>query len=109
MDKWSDEVDCYWPKLGTNGSSGWLAAKIACKMGFDLVVMCGCPIDKSPHLVPEEKDNWRKNPKQADTCRKYIEEQAGPYKDRVRSMSGWTKDFFGGLDGAPEEEMGSNP
>ncbi len=95
MDKWSEHVDCYWPKLGTNGSSGWLAAKIAVKLGFDKVIMCGCPIDNSKHFTPNEKDNWRKNPKQAPTCRSAIEAEAGPYKDKIFSMSGWTMEFFG--------------
>lgn len=97
-----DYVDCYWPRLqtgGTSGSSGWLAAKIAVKLGFGPVVMCGCPIDNSAHAEPDPKrpeSSWQTNPKQAASARDVILREAD-FHPFVRSMSGWTREILGGV------------
>lgn len=94
-----DYIDCYWPHLqpgGTSGSSGWLSAKIAVKLGYFPIVLCGCPIDSSPHVAPDaayDKSLWQ-NPKQVESCRKVIMTET-EYHPFVRSMSGWTRDVFG--------------
>lgn len=86
-------VDCWWPEL-QGGSSGWMAAKIAYHMGYTPIILCGCPIDTSPHLEGDGKNNWVNNPNQAQSCRMVIEREE-EYKPYVRSMSGWTREYFG--------------
>lgn len=94
-----DHIDCYWPHLqpgGTSGSSGWLAAKIAVKLGHFPVVMCGCPIDGQDHVTPDPKHDtctWA-NPKQVSSARAIIEQEI-LYHPFVFSMSGWTRDLLG--------------
>ena len=94
-----DYIDCYWPHLQTgvtSGSSGWLAAKIAVKLGHAPVVMCGCPIDNSAHVEPDtgyHESLWN-NPKQFGTCREYIVNDSD-YHEFVFSMSGWSREFLG--------------
>lgn len=78
-----------------NGSSGLYAVQIALHFGAPGVVLCGMPIDDSPHFhretglakgIPEliamHRKPWLDN---AEYLRK-----AG-----VRSMSGWTRDLLG--------------
>jgi hypothetical protein len=92
-------VHHWWPQHHTKGSSAWLAAKIAhFEYGFAPVVLCGCPIDSSPHL---EEDTtcarpWD-NPYQVESCRETMMAEV-EMKPFVRSMSGWTREWFGGPD-----------
>lgn len=90
-------VDCWWPNLHTGGSSGWLAAKIAQRLGFGHIILCGMPIDGSKHLEKDPLNSGWSNPKQAQSCRKVIESEVY-MKPYVRSMSGWTKEYFGAVD-----------
>ena len=93
-------IDAYWPHLqpgSTSGSSGWLAAKIAVKLGHGPVVLCGCPIDAKPHVEQDKERHdclWTDNPNQVPECRAVIERETD-YHPYVRSMSGWSRDLLG--------------
>lgn len=72
------------------GSSGLFAAKVALfDLNFDRVVFCGVPLTRTPHFYGGQpwlaaegtRPNWRKIPDETKAC--------------MRSMSGWTRDFFG--------------
>lgn len=76
--------------------SGYFAMQIAYLMGADLIVLCGCPGDSTPRFFDDGlgldygRDGlWEQV---AQECHRVPE-----LKERVRSMSGRTRDFFGGI------------
>jgi hypothetical protein len=90
--------------IPTHGGSGPFAAACMVLQGFDLAIMCGCPITGGGGYAQKayvSKDWDRQKP---SLIRKWVngmhEYKAG-YPDianKIRSMSGNTKDIFGGLD-----------
>jgi len=73
------------PGLSTSGSSGMFAAKVALiDLKYDRVVLCGCPMMRTPHFF--DRVNWRS----ATHFRHAWESAPKPYLERMRSMSGWT-------------------
>lgn len=73
-----------------DGSSGLLAVTVALYMGYEKVVLCGIPLDKQaahyninePWMdAPRYRHAWTKNM----PC----------MRDRVKSMSGWTRNLLG--------------
>jgi hypothetical protein len=79
----------------TMALSGMFAAQIAYLMGCEPIVLCGCPNDDTPRF-------WE----QTCTNRSYRETQESlisemgykpEFKKVLRSMSGWSKEFFGCL------------
>lgn len=73
--------------------SGMFAAQIAYLMGCDPIILCGCPNDKTPRFWEMTCDN------QAYVNTQYQIKQEMAYKPEfkkaIRSMSGWSKEFFG--------------
>lgn len=85
-------------KLGS-GSSGLFAAEVAlCELRFDRVVLCGVPLDRAPHFFGgpdwDQHDRFR---------RRWIKlpEEA---RNRMGSMSGWTRELLGGPDMAKKSK-----
>lgn len=81
------------------GGSGLLAVKVALEQGADRVLLCGMPLSRSPHFTAQTE--WGGEP--WPEWWKFLGDWASRYhvlKDRVRSMSGNTRDMFG----APDEE-----
>lgn len=83
------------------GSSGMFAVKVALEaLRIDRVVLAGVPMDKQPHYDNEEEwwvvYNYRKA-----WIRKM--EIIMPH---VRSLSGWTREVFGGFDIDELERLG---
>jgi len=80
--------------------SGLFAAQIAYLMGCDPIVLCGCPTDDTPRfwetLKATSNVGYRKTQQTVIAEMGYKPE----FKKALRSMSGWTKEFFGGIDGA---------
>lgn len=76
----------YWTP---SGSSALLGVQAALAMGYRRIILCGCPLagknDKGGSYESFRK-GWEARVKELD--------------GRVRSMSGWTRDFLG----APTEE-----
>lgn len=83
-------LDYRWPGMNASGSSGLFAVKVAMDRGADRVVLAGVP------MKPEQAHffagaTW-------SDCQSFIDgwHDALPYiKDKVRSMSGWTKQILG--------------
>lgn len=72
------------------GSSGQFAAKVAlCDLGFDRVVLAGVPMTATPHYNREKP--WRNA---ADFARCWHDIPTH-YRARMRSMSGWSREFLG--------------
>jgi len=50
MEQFKQFVDRAWPELsGTGGTSAWGAAKLGKLLGYDEVIMCGCPLEVAKH------------------------------------------------------------
>ena len=82
------------------GSSGYMGMWVGLEVA-DKVVLCGIPMDpKMPHYRRPKKRGWP----EAEMYRKVWLDNLPLLKDRVRSMSGWTKDLLG----APTADWLSN-
>ncbi len=86
-------VQHWWEDARGGGSSAWGARKLAWLMGFDPVVLCGCP------LVPGNYAGYRPGLIMArmETIEPYRLEIASDteWHQGAVSMSGWTKEFLG--------------
>lgn len=83
-------IDVYYPYLfdgqRQSGSSGLFAVKVALEyFKYDLVVMCGIPLLKDQGRI-DGKEHWNG----ASAFHQGFEQAMPAFKDRVRSMSGWT-------------------
>jgi hypothetical protein len=74
------------------GSSGLYAVGLAFFMGAQSVKLAGVPMDLSPHFYGDE-GSWRAD---AMGHRKAWVKARDLLYGRVRSMSGWTRDFLNG-------------
>lgn len=86
-------VDYWWQGARGHGGSAWGARKVAKLMGFDQVILCGCP------LVPGNYASYRPGDLMTrqdviDRYRIEIESDIEWHKG-VKSMSGWTAQFLG--------------
>ncbi len=84
--------------------SGYFAMQIAHIMGAELIVLCGCPGNATRcffHTKPRTDFFYGSGPDGSDkSIREQVEnemERLPAFKLKVRSMSGWTKEYFGGL------------
>lgn len=97
-------VDYWWPELWKPArTSAWFAAEIARLMGFERILLCGCPMNggdgyyndtaKSSERFGVIKPNGSYVVSVRDSIRLVAEEGLMP---EVRSMSGYTRELFGG-------------
>lgn len=84
-----DIVEPYRPPLGRSGSSAMTGTLAALRMGYDRIVLCGCPLTGN---APEG------NPYEA--FRLGWEDRKEELLGKVRSVSGWTRELLG----APTED-----
>lgn len=88
-------ADRIWPLVARtpeSGSSSFLGCQVAVGLGYRKVILCGCPMtgsNSNPKKSGYEtfRIGWQKHAKRM-------------FGDKVRSMSGWTKEFLG----FPDEE-----
>ena len=84
--------------------SGYFAMQIAHIMGSDLIVLCGCPGDGTRRFFESKPrsgfmygdDSQVSGKGVRDQLRSEMNRLPG-FRARVRSTSGWTQNFFGGL------------
>lgn len=87
---WLEFSDYRFPGQERSGSSGLFAAKVALiDLGFDRAVFCGVPLTHSPHFFDSKVWPF------AHSYQEIIETLDPQYRARLRSMSGWTRDFLG--------------
>lgn len=99
-------VDYWWDQLNPSFAlSGNLAMQIAWLMGCAPIILCGCP--NSPmrrffDVQPRDSFGYGGGTRQADAN---IKQQLVNEMDRlpafkavIRSMSGWSRDYFGGIE-----------
>ena len=77
-------VDIVVPFEKPSGSSALLGSLAAIQMGFNKIILCGCPL---------QGVNDKKSP--YEQFHKGWEAKADEVKPFVRSMSGWTAEFLG--------------
>lgn len=71
------------------GSSGLFAVKVAMEIGCEKIILCGIPMEGTPHFhVPAPL-------KGVGRYRRAWEERVGQLAENVRSMSGWTAQLLG--------------
>jgi hypothetical protein len=86
-------VDYWWEDARGGGGSAWGARKLAWLLGFETVVMVGCPLTPGnyssfkPGMIMTRDDIL-------DPYRREIESDKD-WHIGCYSMSGWTKEFFG--------------
>ena len=86
-------VDIVHPHEAPSGSSALMGVLAGIKLGYQRMILAGCPLTG-------------KNPKGGsyDNFQKGWQAHLDQYAGKVRSMSGWTKEFLG----SPTEEWLSN-
>ncbi len=87
-------VEYWWPDAYGGGGSAWDARKVAHFMGFDLVILCGCPLVPGPYVGGHNLGGFMARRDVVDGFREAIEADAG-WHDGAISMSGWTKEILG--------------
>jgi len=88
-------VNHIWPLVAKHpysGSSSLLGCQAAIGLGYNKVIMCGCPMtgqnpNKKSHYYDVFQQGW-------------IKFAPSMFGNKVKSMSGWTKEFLG----CPTEE-----
>lgn len=103
-------VTDWWPQaqFSSGATSAGKAARIGFALGFDRVILCGCPMDGSGYFPGESAGIGQLKACQrigdpakqaASTIRRYRERMAelakGEFKGRVFSMSGFTREVLG--------------
>ncbi len=91
-DEWG-VVEYWWKRAGANGSSGWMATRLARLMGFDEIILCGVPMASGTYSDGNMAKDFMKE-KVVAHYRRGIAEQTD-YHAGVYSMSGWTMELFG--------------
>lgn len=90
--------DVTWPWPGS-GTSSLSAVYTALALGYDQIILCGIPLDDSGHYfdMPEKKSSFtREVPPKGDGRLKYwADARDRVFTDKVRSMSGRTRDLLG--------------
>ena len=82
-------IDYKWPGMGTSGSSGLFAIKLAIDRGFTKIVLCGIPMTPAPHFFDGKE--WGQVEQFWPTWKLMINH----FSDQTRSMSGRTMELLG--------------
>jgi len=88
-------VDYWWEDVAGGGTSVWGARKMASFMGFEKVVLVGAPLEVGGYGDGKMSKLMQKG-SVIEGYRDYIRGDTS-WHEGVVSMSGWTKEFFGGV------------
>lgn len=86
-------IDHWWPDAYGGGGSAWDARKVAAMMGFDLVILCGCPMVPGPYVGGHGIGGFMTREDVVNGFRADIEADTWWQKGAI-SMSGWTKEIL---------------
>lgn len=89
-------VDYWWKYGAAGGTSVWGARRVASYMGFDSVILCGMPLKIGGYHGKGIAKAFQR-PEVLDHYRSQIVLDEYFHKG-VKSMSGWTREFFGAPD-----------
>jgi hypothetical protein len=87
-------VDYWWSTVAKGGgTSSWGARKMAKLMGFDLVILCGAPLDHGTYANKKPAFDFMR----PDVLKHYRGQVAADteWHEGCKSMSGWTADLLG--------------
>lgn len=88
----------HWPWPGS-GTSALGAVYTALALGYERVILCGIPLDDSPHYfdAPWRESSFTKQVplKGSGQIKYWASAKTNIFQDRVRSMSGRTRDLLG--------------
>lgn len=87
----SFEPDYWWEGCDI-GSSTWGARRMASFMGFDIVILCGMPMEVGGY--PHGPSMSFNDPSIIERYRREILSDVG-FHEGVYSLSGWTREVFG--------------
>jgi hypothetical protein len=79
--------------MNASGSSGLFAVKVALEAGAERVVLAGVPLVASARHVERPVGPWHERDSFVDAWHIAEPHIAG----RVKSMSGWTREFLGSV------------
>jgi len=86
-----EQADYIWPLVARSpfsGSSSLLGCQAAIGLGYKKIILCGCPM--------QGLNNRMKRPTSYDKFQKgWVKFAPQMFGDKVRSMSGWTREFLG--------------
>lgn len=86
-----------WGEGSNSGSSSLYAVKTCIQLGYERIVLCGCPMDAdSEHMEPNGKARFAKA---AESFKRGWTSAFPEINGKVKSMSGWTRALLG----EPEE------
>lgn len=88
-------VDHWW-EASAGGTSTWAARKMAHFMGFDLVVLCGMPLEKGGYQGGKLAKLFMKDEVIAHYRTLIMKDRR--WHEGAVSMSGWTREILGGPD-----------
>lgn len=101
-------VTHWWKNCIVGGTSAWKAARMGAGMGYQEIIMCGCPMDLSGYFNPSETRGFKheckrvgeplKDGQMSQLTLRYRREfvrNADLYGSNVRSMSGWSREILG--------------
>jgi hypothetical protein len=74
------------------GTSALFASMVALGLGYEKVILCGCPLDNGAYFYGPPKNKSAVY----DGCLRFWEKNLNVLKGRVKSMSGRTRDLLGG-------------
>lgn len=82
------------------GSSGLNAARVAVKLGYEEIILCGIPLDDSPHIGEPHWQHCNFTREVAGTAgndenRFWAQARKNEFEGRVKSMSGRTREWLG--------------
>lgn len=86
-------VDYYWGGISSSGTSPWGARKLAVALGFDLVVLCGMPLEVGRYADGRGSKSFS-NKEVVEHYRRKVERDID-WHSGARSMSGWTRELLG--------------
>lgn len=105
-DEFPSVTDWWEGGFSTGATSAAKAARIGLAMGYSPVILCGCPMDGSGYSPAEaqiEHDCARVGAAESQSApivesykRKMASLAKGEFKDKVYSMSGFTREVLGG-------------
>lgn len=86
-------VDYWWLTKG-GGGSAWHARKVASLMGFDQIILCGCPLDPGPYTGGHNIGGFMHRQDVVDDLFNQVKDDKQWHKGAY-SMSGRTRELLG--------------
>ena len=87
-------VDYWWTGVWGGGGSAWDARKLAYFVGYDPIILCGCPLDPGPYTNGGGIGGYMTDAKVVQDLRDGMAKET-EWHNGAFSMSGWTKDLLG--------------